>query len=94
MKYLQANRKPAVKVHTVNVIEIVNEQLNSVRSFVDNPAGNKRAERMFRRLYREHNDPDGTTGEPRPTNADIDPYIEDGVYDDECGYQLVLAHSV
>lgn len=29
------------------------------------------------------------TGEPRPTNADIDPYIEDGVYD-ECGYQLIL----
>ena len=40
----------AIKLHTVNVLEFENGGLQQVCSFTDNPAGNKRAEKLFTRL--------------------------------------------
>jgi len=81
-------------IPTVNVIELVNERYHSVRSFHDDPEGNKAAEELFKRLHKEHNDPDGTTGVSEPSEEDFAAMIEDGTYDDECGYQLVITHSI
>lgn len=81
-------------IPTVCVIEIVNDRYHSCRSFHNNPEGNAAAEELFKRLYKEHNDPDGTTGFVQPTDEDFAAMIEDGVYDDECGYQLVITHSI
>lgn len=89
MKYKQSNGKPAIKLHTVNVVETVNEMPISLRSFVDNPLGNERAEAFFKRLVKEHNKENG----PKFSEDDFDDMIEDGVYDDDCGYILYLIHS-
>jgi len=87
-------RMKSVKVATVNVVELVDGKIISLCSFAESPDGNKAAERLFRRLHKEHNDPDGTTGVDRPTREDFAAWIEDGIYDDDCGYNLVITHSV
>ncbi len=81
--------KNKIKLHTVNVVEVVNDAPFSLRAFADNPKGNHRAEKMFAGLVMEHNADDGVI----PSSDDLDKMIEDGVYDDECGYQLFLIHS-
>lgn len=82
-----------IKLNTVNIIELVNGNLNSIHSFTDNEKGNKAAERLFRRLVREHNDPEGTTGVKPFSRADMDCFLDDGIYNDECGYELIISHS-
>ncbi len=88
MKYKQSNGKPAIKLHTVNVVEVVNEMPISLRSFVDNPLGNERAEALFKKLIKEHN-----SDRIKFSEDDFDDMIEDGVYDGDCGYILYLIHS-
>lgn len=92
MKYLQANGKPAVKLRTVNVLEFCNNEFQQSFSFADTREGNKRAEKKFARLVREHN--------PKKQDAiqydaeDIEKMLDDGVYDDEVGYQVLITHSL
>jgi len=91
--WIASQIKPASPIATVNVVETVDGKINSIRSFPESPEGNKAAERLFRRLHKEHNDPDGTTGVERPTRAEFRAMLDDGIYDDECGYNLMIAHS-
>lgn len=84
--------RKAVKLHTVNVIEICNDEFQSIRSFSDSKEGNKRAEKLFKRLVREHNPK--SQGAIQHSDEDLDAMIDDGVYDDDCGYQLLITHSI
>jgi len=84
----------SAQCRTVNVIELVKTSLNNVYSFPDTPKGNELAEAKFKECYREHNDPEGTTGQIEPTDEDWEAVLEDGIYDDDCGYQLIISHSV
>lgn len=90
IKYFRKNGQPAVKLATVSVIEMTDLDVQGVRSFVDNPEGNRRAEKRFVQLVKEH---EGKTGN-QWSKEDLDDFIENGVYDDGCGYQLLLVHSV
>ena len=76
-----------IKLNTVNIIEMCNGRLQSIHSFTDNPQGNKRAESLFRRLVREHNIPEEVT------KADMECFLDDGIYNDQSGYELILSHS-
>ena len=78
------------KLKAVNVIEIVDDRVLGCRSFTRNKEGWKQAERHFRRLHKEHNDPDGTTGYVRPTKKEFEDMILDAQYDDECGYKIFI----
>jgi len=78
------------KLKAVNVIEIVDDRVLGCRSFTRNKEGWKQANRHFRKLHKEHNDPDGTTGYERPTKKDFEVMVLDGVYDDECGYKIFI----
>ena len=92
MNYKRKNGQPAIRLNTVNVIEITNGDLQAVRSFADNPEGNKRAERLFKRLVREHEESDPV--DTRSTKEDFENFLDDGSYEDNSGYQLLLTHSV
>jgi len=76
------------KLKAVNVIETVDDKVLGCRSFTRNKEGWKQAERCFRRLHKEHNDPDGTTDYVRPSKKDFEDMILDGGYDDDCGYKI------
>ncbi len=89
----QFNR-PAVRLHTVNVIEITNGDFQGIRSFADTPEGNKRAERLFKRLVKEFElQEEGVV----PSDAeDMQNYLNDGIFESGpqwSGYQLLLTHS-
>lgn len=86
MKYLRSNGQPAVKLCTVNVVEITNGDVQSVRSFTDNKDGNKRAEKLFGRIVAEHYGP--------VDKEDLDNMLSDGIFDDDNGYQVLLTHSI
>lgn len=89
----QTKRKKSPKVATVNVVETLDGKIASIRSFTESPEGNKAAEDLFRHLHKEHNDPDGTTDVARPTREDFRAMLDDGIYDDDCGYNLIVTHS-
>jgi hypothetical protein len=91
MNYYARGHK-AIKLRTVNVLEFCNNQFQQSFSFVDNPEGNKMAERKFARLVREHNPK--AEDAIQYTHEDIDAMLDDGVYDDECGYQVLITHSL
>ena len=78
-----------MKLNTVNVIEYVNDAPLSLHAFGENEKGNQEAETLFTKLIREHN----KDGGPKFSDDDIDAMISDGIYDDDCGYQLFLTHS-
>jgi len=99
IRYLRRNRQPAIKLATVNVIEITNGEFQQIRSFADNPEGNKRAERLFTRMVRENTTPPPAyprfhRQEPTASPEDIERAIEDGIWEDNSGYQLFLTNSV
>lgn len=77
-----------IKLHTVNVIEVRNGVVDSIRSFVESRKGNMRAEAEFLRQVRAR--PDGALYDP----DELDNMLSDGVFDDEQGHQLFLTHSV
>ncbi len=89
-KYFRQNKQPAIKLHTVNVIESVDAVLLGVRAFTDNKEGNALAEKLFVRLVKEHN----KSGGPEFSKEDFTAMLDDGVYDDELGYQLFITHSI
>jgi len=82
---------------TVNVIELLDGSVIQVIAFFDTIEGNEKAEKLFEQLLKEHNDPDWEIGKeytgPIFSAEDINEFIEDGVYDDDCGYSLRLVHS-
>lgn len=83
-----------IKLHTVNVIETIDGTPQSLRAFTDNKKGNKRAENLFVRLVKEHNAfGQGSGAGPTFSKEEFSAMLDDGVYDDECGYQLFLTHS-
>jgi hypothetical protein len=82
-----------IKLNTVNVIEVTNgSDLQSLRAFADVPKGNKRAEKLFRRLIEEYEKPFPEAA-PRSDEEDFESYIEEGLYE-RTGYELLLTHSV
>ena len=84
--------RKAIKLHTVNVLEFANNEFQQSFSFADNPEGNKRAEKQFARLVREHNPRKSETG--KITAEDIEDMLDEGVYDDQFGYQVLITHSL
>ena len=48
--------------------------------------GNKKAESLFAHLVNENAD-------PKPTQEDMENYLDNGIYSDENGYELYLTHS-
>ena len=90
-KRKQTVRK-AVKLHTVNVVEITNgNEVQGVSSFSDTPEGNKQAEKLFKRLVKEYESQDKYTV---PSDAeDMQNYLNDGVFD-VVNYQILLTHSI
>jgi len=82
-----------MKTPTVNVITILNTTLQSITSFPDTPEGNREAEDFFKECYKEHNDPEGTTGVLQMMESEFICMLDDGVYDDGVGFQLILSHS-
>ena len=90
VKYFRKGKTPVVKLHTVNVIESIDDVPFSLRAFTDNTKGNDLAEKTFVRLVKEHNETEG----PKFSDEDFSAMMDDGVYDDECGYQLFITHSI
>ena len=94
----QSVRK-AVKLHTVNVIEFTSDDLQSVRSFADDVEGNRRAEKLFKRLVKEY-EAQGLTHNRDfvlSDKDDIQNYLDEGIF--EYGppfieYKVLITHSV
>ena len=85
-------------IPTVNVIEQVNGEIIGITSFLDTPDGNKSAETLFKELYKEYNDPDGTTGFVQPTDEEFAAMMEDGIWEDTPetigdSYAISITHS-
>jgi hypothetical protein len=78
---------------TVAVAELLDNRLLGVTTFPDTFEGNCNAENLFKRLYNEHNDPDGTTDFVQPSNEEWKAMLLDGTYDDETGYKLIITQS-
>jgi hypothetical protein len=71
------------EINTVNVLEVTNGDIQSIRSFQENAEGNTEAETLFAKILKNCNvEPD-----------DIDSYIEDGSYSDDNGYEVFIIHS-
>lgn len=85
-----------IKLNTVNVIEITNGEFQSLRAFADNPKGNKRAEKLFRKLIEEYEkgEAEGNKDFAPSDEEDFQNYLDDGIYDVFPGYTLILSHSV
>ena len=75
-----------MKLNTVNVIELKSDFVSSLRAFPDDTTGNKEAEKLFEQLVKEHENND-------VPQKDMEVYLEEGAFDDDCGYQVVLVHS-
>lgn len=87
-----ANKTKLKKLATVNIIELKQGVLHSIRSFNDTVEGNKQAEKVFASLIRDRNDPEGTTGE-KVTDEDIECFLDNGIYDEQEGYEVMISHS-
>ena len=93
IRYYRRGGKAAVKLNTVNVVEVTNNaEMQGIRAFTDNPQGNKRAEQLFRRLIEEYEKPLPEDA-PRSDEEDFEAYLDDGIYE-HTGYQLILSHSI
>lgn len=77
------------KCSTVNVIELVDGEFIGVVSFPDTPGGNRLAEEHFRQCYL-----DNTQGGEVPSESDWTAIMDNGTYEDDNGYQLLITHSV
>ena len=78
-----------VRVGTVNVIEMGNERTDilSLRSFIDTKKGNKSAEKLFSKIYKEN-------AYRKPSKEEIEVAIENGYWEDpRNGHTLLLVHS-
>ena len=76
-----------MKLNTVNVIEVVDNNVTEVFSYTDNKKGNKEAEAMFAKLGKENGMKDG----------DLEASIENGYWNDEDEpanfYNVFITHS-
>jgi hypothetical protein len=81
------------KCRTVAIAELLDNRLIGVTTFPDTFEGNRNAEALFKRCYKEHNDPDGTTGFVQPSDEEWTAMLDNGTYDDDNGYTLVITHS-
>jgi LPS O-antigen subunit length determinant protein (WzzB/FepE family) len=85
------NEKEKMKYNTVNVIEVLDKNIESIRSFSDDKNGNQEAEKLFRQIIKDNQD-EGLT------EADVESYIEDEYYSSGNGhdttYELYLIHSI
>ena len=79
---------------TVNVIEILQGNFIEVTSFPDTPKGNELAEEKFRECISDRNDPDRTTDVEPLSKEDMDYHLENSNYNDDCGYELIITHSI
>ena len=73
-----------MKIQTVNVIKRLNDTHEWMRSYSDDEPGNIEAESIFKKCLEEHGVP----------ASDIDSYIEDGIFQDDNGYESCLTHSI
>ena len=71
-------------ISTVNVIEYIEDSVQSVRSYEDNESGNVEAENIFKIIVKEN--------DSEITNEELEVIIEDGYYE-QGNYQLFLVHS-
>ena len=79
------SKKSKIKVSTVNVIEFSDNtptSIISLRSFNDNKAGNKKAEKLFKKILVENG----------ANEVTFDSFVEDGYYQNGT-YTVLLTHS-
>jgi len=89
-----ANKTKLKKLATVNIIELKQGVLHSIRSFNDNPKGNEQAEKTFAALIRKHHaDEQGSGGGDPITDEDMECFLDNGIYDEQDGYEVMIAHS-
>jgi hypothetical protein len=74
------------KLNTVNVIEVINGNLQSIQSFSETPVGNADATRVFETCVKENS--------PTIFADDLLALSEDGTFEDGNGYCVWLSHSV
>lgn len=92
MNYLLPNGKKAVKLRTVNVLEFTNNEFQQAQSFADTREGNKRAEKLFRRMVLEQFK--GNADLVPPDAEDMDAFLDNGIFDEVQGYQVLITHSL
>lgn len=80
-----------IKLATVNVIEMSDDELLGIRSFSETPKGNKAAEKLFIKLVKE-NEPDDEKSGYSSTKEDYKEIIDEGVWENG-GYKVMLAHG-
>ena len=78
----------AINLRTVNVMEIIEDIPQSLRSFADNSKGNKRAEGLFRQLIINVMPSHQTL-----TDDDFSDFLDDGMWEDGMGYAIFITHS-
>ena len=71
-----------MKVNTVNVTKMSMPIILGIRSFSDDPEGNKEANQCFRDVLKKQN----------VSDEDIEAAVKDG-YRDQGDYQLFITHS-
>ena len=86
------NRGPAIRLHTVNVIEMNDGDLQSIHSFADTPKGNKLAEKLFVKLVKKEEIESHAT--VVSNRFDMDNYLDDGIFENGSGYSIIISHSV
>ena len=72
-------------MNTVNVIEYFEESIASVNSFKDDEKGNKKAEQLFTKIVKKL--------ERTNDKEYIADCIDDGIYENDDGYQCFLVHA-
>ena len=77
----QSKKMDKTKIATVNVLELIDGTPSQIVSFKDNPAGNKKAEKLFKQIAKEKDAPD----------EEMDLFLEDGAYTyaGTCGVYLI-----
>lgn len=95
MKTKKISKK--VKANTVNVIEVINGIVNSVRAFVNTGPGYKKARQLFKELVIEHENDSPESAENTehkvPDEEEIDYMLDRQGYDDGNGYNVVFIYS-
>ena len=87
-RHYYLGRRIAVKLNTVNVIEITNgSDLQSIHSFADNARGNRAAERLFKFMVKDSHI------FSKLTKEDFNEIVDEG-YWDTVNYWVGITHSV
>jgi hypothetical protein len=77
--------RKAIRLNTVNVIEMTDGDFQGIHSFADDVQGNRRAEKVFKRCMKENV---GSLPEQDYKDA-----VEEGYWASSTGYQIFLTHS-